>query len=488
MDRPATRVRGPDARKWGMSEAVVVGSGPNGLAAALTLVEAGLSVRVLEARSTPGGGTRSSELTLPGLIHDECSGFHPMGVASPFFQGQNLEPYGLRWRWPEIELAHPLDGGRAALLWRDVDRTADGLGPDGDAWRRPFGRLSRHFDAVFAEVAQPVLHLPRHPVTFARFGLHALLPATVFARRFRGAEARALFGGVAAHAFSRLDTPLSSSVGLVLGAAGHAYGWPVAEGGSGAIADAMVAKLRDLGAKVETDVEVTDHRQLDDPDVVLFDTTPAAAARILGDRLPRRVQRAYRRFRHGPAAYKIDLALEGPIPWTNPDVGRAGTVHLGGTFEEIARAEASVVAGRLPADPFILLGQQYVADPSRSVGDLHPVYLYGHVPAGYRGDATDVLLAQVERFAPGFRARIRHTTVTGPADLERTNQNYVGGDIAGGASTMLQLVGRPRLALDPYATTVPGAFLCSASTPPGAGVHGMSGANAARRALRHLAR
>lgn len=473
-----------------MANAVVVGSGPNGLAAALTLAEAGVEVTVLEAQDRAGGGVRSSERTLPGLLHDDCSGFHPLGVGSPFFRRQDLERYGLRWRWPDIELAHPLDGGRAGLLWRDVDRTAEGLGVDGDRWRSTIGWAGRRFDALAADVLRPIIHFPRHPLTLARFGAMAAAPASVLARAFRTDEARGLFGGVAAHAFSKLTTPFSASVGVMLAGAGHAYGWPVAEGGSQAIADAMLAKLADLGVTVETSRTVRSVDDLDDPDLLLLDTTPAAAVTILGDRLPAGTVKAYRRFRRGPAAFKLDLAVEGDIPWSHPEVGRAGTVHVGGTFEEMAEAEADTVRGRMPERPFILLGQQYVADPGRSAGDLNPIYLYAHVPNGldpaHTEEVTDLLLDRVERYAPGFRDRVRAVEVTTPADLEARNPNLLGGDIAGGASDGLQVVFRPRVAIDPYATGVDGVWLCSASTPPGGGVHGMGGFNAATRALGHL--
>ncbi|MBX3313178.1 MAG: NAD(P)/FAD-dependent oxidoreductase [Actinobacteria bacterium] len=469
-----------------MSNAVVVGSGPNGLAAAITLAEAGLDVRVLEAADRPGGGVRSSTDVLPGLVVDECSGFHPMGAASPFFASQHLDRHGLRWRWPEIEVAHPLDDGRAALLWRDPARTADGLGVDGAAWQRTIGWTGRRFDALAADVLRPIVHVPRHPLSLARFGAMALTPASVLARAFRTDEGRALFGGVAAHAFAELTGPFSAAVGVMLAGAGHAHGWPVAEGGSGAIAAALARRLAELGGTIETGVAVGSIAELDHPDVVCLDTTPGAAATILGDRLPSGVARAYRRFRSGPAAYKLDLAVEGPIPWANPDVGRAGTVHLGGAFDEIVAAEAATNHGRMPARPFMLLGQQYVADPGRSADGVNPVYLYAHVPNGLTDDVTDVLIDGVERFAPGFRDRIRKVVVTPPVALQDRNANYLGGDIAGGDTSGLQVLFRPRIAVDPYATGVPGAYLCSASTPPGAGVHGMGGHNAARAALRRI--
>ena len=467
-----------------MTTATVVGSGPNGLAAAVTLAEAGVRVRVLEAADTIGGGTRTSEHTLPGLLHDDCSAFHPTGAASPALRAMGLEEFGLRWRWPAIELAHPLDGGRAGLLWRDVDRTASGLGVDGPAWARLFGPIARRFDALTGEVFQPIVHLPRHPIVLARFGLRALQPASLLARRWQADEARGLFGGVAAHAFTRLTTPFSSSVGLMLTAAGHAYGWPVAAGGSQAISAALAAKLASLGGTIETGVEV---RHLDDvgpSDLTLLSTSPRAAADIIGSRQPRRVRRAYRRYRYGPGVFKLDLAIEGDIPWSNPDVGRAGTVHLGGSLEERAATEADTVAGRMPDRPFVLLGQQYIADPARSVDGHHPIWAYAHVPSGYRGDATEAILAQIERFAPGFRRQVRATFSRSAVEMEAYNPNAIGGDINVGANDVPQIALRPRILGNPYRTGAPGVYLCSSATPPGAGVHGMCGFNAATTALR----
>jgi len=469
-----------------MTKAVVVGSGPNGLAAAVTLARAGLEVIVLEAADRIGGGTRSSELTLPGLLHDDCSAFHPMGVASPFMSSVDLAAHGLRWRWPPIQLAHPLDGGRAAVLVRSVDETARRLGADGPAWRRLFAPLVAGFDKLAAEILRPLAHLPRHPVKLAGFGLRALLPATTLAGRWRGDEARALFGGVAAHLVHPLHSPLSASVGLTLTAAAHAHGWPVAEGGSQAISAALAGVLRELGGTIETGRPVTSLDDLPRTRVVMLDVSPGAAADIVGDRLPSRTARAYRRYRHGPGAFKLDLAVEGGIPWTNEEVGRAGTVHLGGTLEEIARVEREVHAGRMPARPFVLLGQQYTADPGRSAGDLRPVWTYAHVPAGYDGDASEAIIGQIERFAPGVRDRIRATYVRSTVDMQDYNRNYVGGDIATGANDPIQVVLRPRPSLSPYSTGVPGIYLCSAATPPGAGVHGMCGYHAARAALSAL--
>lgn len=471
-----------------MSTAVVVGSGPNGLAAAVHLARAGVDVEVLEAADEIGGGTRSGELTLPGLIHDHCSAFHPMGAGSPFLSTLGLERYGLRWRWPEIDCAHPLDEGEAALLHRSLDATARGLGEDEARWRLMFGDLASGFDDLASDLMRPVLRVPRHPVRLGTFGPRALLPATAAARWFRTEKGRALFGGIAAHSYNRLDRPATSAVGLMIAAAGHRYGWPVAEGGSAAIARALTAQLAEHGGTVRTGVRVRSAKDLPPADVVLLDVAPTAALAILGDRVPERIARSYRRFRHGPGAFKVDFAIDGPVPWTDPNCGRAGTVHLGGDFAEIARSEREVAAGRMPERPFVLLGQQYVADPTRSRDGLAPLYAYAHVPAGYTGDATEAVVGQIERFAPGFRDRIVARTVTTTTDLSRDNPNQVGGDIIGGANVGLQVVFRPRVALDPYGTGVPGVFLCSASTPPGAGAHGMCGRNAADAALRHLRR
>lgn len=471
-----------------MTEAVVIGSGPNGLAAAVRLAQAGVDVTVLEARSTIGGGTRTEELTVPGVLHDVCSSTHPFSAVSPYLATLDLAGAGLEWCWPEIELAHPLDGGRAGVLDRSLDVTADGLGADGPAYRRLFGPLMRNLEKITVDAFAPLVGVPRHPVTFGRFGVHALQPASWVARRWKSDEARALWAGNAAHVYHPLHRPLSSSVGLMLATAAHAVGWPVAAGGSRSITDALAALLERHGGRIETGVEVTSLSDLAHADVVVADVAPAALARIAGDRLPSRVARAYRRWRYGPAAFKLDLAVQGGIPWTNEACGRAGTVHVGGTFEEIASAEADVHAGRMPERPFLLVGQQYLADPSRSAGDVHPIWAYAHVPNGYTGDATEAMLDQIERFAPGVRERIVAVAERTPNDLALENANAVGGDIIGGANTPRQILFRPRFALDPYATGIPGVYLCSASTPPGAGVHGMCGANAAASALRYLRR
>ena len=469
-----------------MTTAIVVGSGPNGLAAAVHLARAGVEVTVLEASETIGGGTRSAEMIVPGLVHDQCSAVHPVAAASPFLRSLDLEARGLRWRSPIIDCAHPHDDGSASVLYQSIDDTADGLGGDGARWRRLFGALTADLDSLLADITQPLLRLPRHPVLTARFGAAAMTPATVMARLWRDEPARALWAGVAAHAFWRLDRPMTSAVCLMILAAGHQYGWVVAEGGSQAIADALVADLTAHGGRTETGVRVRSAAELPPTDLLLLDVSPSIAADILGDRLPPRVARAYRRFRHGPGAFKVDFAIEGDVPWQAPAVVDASTVHLGGDAREVFANELAVHRGQMPERPFVLVGQQYRADPGRSVGNVHPLWTYAHVPHGYTGDATEAIIAQIERFAPGFSERVVGTAVRSTTEMSVYNPNFIGGDILSGASSPLQLLFRPRLARDPYFTGIPGTYLCSASTPPGAGAHGLCGLNAADRALAAL--
>jgi phytoene dehydrogenase-like protein len=469
-----------------LSAAIVVGSGPNGLGCAVELARNGVEVTVLEAEEKIGGGARTSELTVPGLLHDECSATHPMAAASPFLRSLGLERHGLEWLWPEVSLAHPLDDGSAGVMLRDVEETARGLGEDGARWKRVFGSSSANFAALLDDMLAPIIHVPRHPLRLARFGIPAAAPATVLVRAWKTPQARALFGGVAGHSFARLDRPMSSAVGCALIDAGHAFGWPVARSGSGAIADALASVLREHGGRIETGRRVTSFGEVEGADVVAFDLAPAAVVEIMGERLPPRVARAYRRYRHGPGAYKLDLAIEGGAPWTNEACRMAGTIHVIGSFEELVAAEAAVNRGEMPERPFVLVGQQYLADPARSQGDVHPVWVYAHVPSGYPGDATEAILGQIERFAPGFRERIVASSTSDPRDLEARNANYLGGDIVTGANTPWQTLIRPRLALDPYSTGVDGVYICSAATPPGPGAHGMNGYNAARSALRRL--
>ncbi|MEO6653467.1 MAG: NAD(P)/FAD-dependent oxidoreductase [Ilumatobacteraceae bacterium] len=469
-----------------MTTAVVVGSGPNGLAAALTLARAGVEVTVLEASTRIGGGTRSSELTLPGLTHDECSGFHPLSFDTPFSRLAKLERHGLRWAWPEVQFSHPIGGHEGAAAVRSVDATADGLAGDERAWRQVFGPLVPRFGDIAEDFLRPVVGVPTHPIQLARFGLRAAWPAAVLAKRFSTPAGKALFAGVAAHAFWPFTSVLSSAVGTALGTAAHTYGWPVAVGGSAAITTAIADALAAEGGTIETDRLVASVRELGSPDIVMLDVAPRAAVAIMGDRMPTGVRRALRRYRHGPGAFKVDFAVEGGVPWTHEPSRRAGTVHVSGDYEETAAVEAMIHRGRMPERPFVLVGQQYVADPGRSNGDVHPLYAYAHVPSGFAGDATEAIEAQIERYAPGFRDRVVARTTQSTADLTADNANIVAGDILTGANSPRQLVFRPRIGLDPYSLGAPGHFLCSAATPPGAGAHGMCGYNAAISALRRL--
>lgn len=469
-----------------MTTAVVVGAGPNGLAAAIHLARHGVDVQVLEARDTIGGGARSGELTVPGVIHDHCSAFHPLGVGSPFWAAIDLQRYGLTWKWPDVDCAHPLDDGTAGVLYRSIEATAAGLGPDGKRWQRAVGDLAAGFDELAEDLLRPVLNMPRHPIRLARFGPRATLPATAMARRFHTERARALFGGAAAHVYTRLDRPLTASLGLMILASGHRHGWPVARGGSGSITKALAAALDAYGGTVATGVTVTSRRDIPDADIVMLDLSPAAVLGIYGDVMPTRINRSYRRYRAGSSAFKVDFAIEGDVGWTNPDCRRAGTVHLGGTFAEIADTERQRAQGTMVQRPFVLVGQQYLADPSRSVGNINPIWAYAHVPFGYTGDATAAVIDQIERFAPGFRDRIVATVSTSTTELQTYNRNFIGGDIIGGANDRLQVIFRPRVAVDPYAIGVPGVYLCSQSAPPGAGIHGLCGYHAAESALRWL--
>ena len=470
-----------------MTRVHIVGSGPNGLACAAVLARAGLGVTVYEAASTVGGGTRSMDLTGKGLIHDVCSAVHPMAVASPVFRELGLENHGLEWCFPEVDLAHPLAGGRAGVMFRDLGRTAAGLSEDGKVWAGLFGGPSRAFPELNKDINQPIIHFPSHPLHLVRFGIPSLMPATTLARGFQSEEAKALFGGVAAHSFSPLTQFMSSAIGMALITAGHSQGWPVAKGGSQSIADALVAVITGAGGRIETGCLVKSVDELPAGEPVVFDLAPAGVIGLAGHRLPEGVRKSYQRYEYGPAAFKLDLAVEGGIPWQNEDARRAGTVHVIGSFEELVHTESEVNFCRMPERPFLLVGQQYLADPSRSNGDVHPVWVYAHVPNGFTGDATGAMLAQIERFAPGFRDRIVGRSVMSPNDYSGYNANYVGGDIVAGANTPRQLIARPRLALDPY-KVAENMWVCSSATPPGGGVHGMGGANAARSLLRNLNR
>jgi phytoene dehydrogenase-like protein len=485
--RPTTGGGAPEASR--IVDAVVVGGGPNGLAAAITLARAGHSVTVFEAAATVGGGARSAELTLPGFVHDVCSAVYPFGRTSPFFRDENLESGGLRWIEPPYAIGHPLDDGSAVLLEREVDATAAGLGPDGDAYRRMIGPIVRDWDRLMPDLLAP-FHVPLSPpraLRLARFGLLALRSATSLARRFRGERARALFAGAAAHSQIGLTEPISGAAALVMLASAHDDGWPIPAGGASRLSEALAARLEGLGGTIVTGRRIGRLEDLPAHRVALFDVVPSQLLTIAGDRLPQGFRRALARFRPGPGTFKLDLALDGPIPWRAEGLDRAGTVHVGGTLEEIATAEAAVARGRTADRPFVLLVQPSRFDRSRVPADGDTVWAYCHVPNGSTADMTDPILAQVERFAPGFRERILRVTVLGPAQLEAYNANDVGGDIGGGRLDLGQLFTRPSLRLfDPYSTPDPGIFLCSASTPPGGGVHGMSGFHAARSAERRL--
>lgn len=468
-----------------MVDVVVVGAGPNGLAAAITCAEAGRSVLVLEAAGEIGGGTRTMELTLPGFRHDVCSAIHPLVVASPFFRAAGLERHGLEMAHPEVCLAHPLDGGRAGVLHRSLAETVAGLGVDGRAWDRHVGWAARRWDALAEDVLGPLLRIPHHPLTVAGFGFRGLLPSSWFARRvFRTDEAQGLFAGNAAHSFVPLSKPFTTAAGIMLAAPAHVGGWPAARGGSASITAAMAARLAELGGSIEVQRPVRSLRDLPDSRAVLFDLSPRQLVEIVGDELPPRYRARLGRFRYGPAAWKVDYALSEPVPWTNPDCRRAGTVHLGGTFAEIARSEAQVGAGQHPDAPFVLVAQQSTFDGTRAPAGHHTLWTYCHAPHGSDVDLTDRIEAQLERFAPGFKDTVLARHTAGASWFEAHDANLVGGDIAGGANDGLQLPLRPGVGLRAYGTPNRRFFVCSASTPPGGGIHGMCGHNAAKLALR----
>ncbi|HEY5832534.1 phytoene desaturase family protein [Streptomyces sp.] len=465
-----------------VADAVVVGAGPNGLTAAVELARAGLSVQLYEAADAVGGGARTEELTLPGFLHDTCSAVHPFGVGSPAFRALPLAGHGLEWLHPEVPMAHPFPDGTAVVLGRTVGETAASLGPrDAGTYRRLLAPYAGRWDTVAADFFRPPwAGLPSDPYRFLRFGLTGTPPAAVLSYRFRDPRARALIAGLAGHAMSKLTQPFTGAMALMFALAAHERGWPVARGGSQAISDALAGHLTELGGVVRTGVTVRKLDELPPARAYVFDTSPTALARIaaLGD--------VYRGYRYGPAAFKIDYALDGPVPWTAPDARRAGTVHLGPTSTEIGDALGRAVTGRPPRTPFLITAQPTVVDPSRAPAGKHVFWAYAHVPHAWRGDATEAIERQIERFAPGFRDLVLARAVSGPADLAARNPNYVGGDIACGAFAGLQTLLRPRLAAIPYATPRPGVFLCSSATPPGPGVHGMSGHHAARAVLRYV--
>ncbi|HUB31557.1 MAG TPA: NAD(P)/FAD-dependent oxidoreductase [Bryobacteraceae bacterium] len=453
--------------------AEVIGAGPNGLAAAILLARAGCAVRVHEAAERPGGGLRSEGLTLPGFVHDVCSGIHAMAPGSPCFEQFHLAEHGLEWIHPEAPLAHPLDDGTAVVVERSVDETAARLGPDGAAWRELIGPFAARWGRLRYDVLAPLLRVPHDPVLMARFGLYALQSAEGLARgRFRGVRARALFAGLAAHSIMPLDRPASAAVGMVMGITAHVCGWPFPRGGAQSLTDALVNCLRALGGEVITGSQVT---EVPEADVVMCDVTPRQLRAMAGDRFPDDFRRRLERFEYGPGVFKVDYALDAPVPWRARECARAGTVHLGGTLEEIAEWE-----GGFAGLPFVLGAQHTLFDPTRAPAGRHTFWAYCHVPNGSTADMTNAIEEQIERFAPGFRNRILARHAMGPAELERRNPNLVGGDIAGGAMTLRQMFLRPTAMV--YRTPLAHVFLCSASTPPGGGVHGMCGFHAVRNA------
>jgi phytoene dehydrogenase-like protein len=465
-------------------DVVVVGAGPNGLAAALILAAAGLGVQVYEAADTVGGGARTAELTLPGFRHDVCSAVHPMAVASPFFRAMDLAAHGVQLYQPEIAYAHPLDGGRAGLAYRDLDRTADGLGPDGPAWRRLLAPLVERWEDVVDTTMNDFRHVPP-PATALRFGLRTLEQAgPLWNVRFRGETAPALLTGVGAHAIAPVRGLGPAGAGLFLATLAHAVGWPIPRGGSQAIVDAMADALRRLGGKIITGHRVDSLDELPPARAVLLDVAAEGLLRLAGDRLPDGYRRRLGRFHYGGAAAKVDFALAGPVPWTAHEVGQAGTLHIVGTRAEAAHAEREVAAGRHAERPYVLAAQPSTVDATRAPEGKHVLWTYAHVPNGSTVDPTEAVTAQVERFAPGFRDLILDSRAIPAAAQSTHNANYVGGDIAAGAVTAWQMVMRPVPRWDPYRTPLPGVYLCSASTPPGPAVHGMAGLHAARRVLR----
>ncbi|MER5599458.1 NAD(P)/FAD-dependent oxidoreductase [Streptomyces sp. NPDC002265] len=466
-----------------MLDAVVVGAGPNGLTAAVELARRGFSVALFEARDTVGGGARTEELTLPGFRHDPCSAAHPLGINSPAFRAMPLERYGLEWLHAELPMAHPFTDGTAAVLSRSVAETAASFGPrDAGAYRRLVEPFLPRWDGLVRDfMALPLSALPRDPVTLARFGLAGLPPSTWLTRRFHDDRAKTLFAGLVAHVMAPLDGVATSAVGLVFALAAHARGWPVARGGSQSVSDALAAYLQDLGGTLHTDYEVKRLDDLPPARAYVFDTSPTALARIAG------LGRTYEGYRYGPSAFKIDYALDGPVPWTAPQARVAGTVQIGASSAEIGAAlRAASREGRAPERPFLITVQPGVVDPGRAPEGKQVFWAYGHVPNGWTGDLTDAMERQLERFAPGFRDRVLARAVAGPRELAARNANYVGGDIATGAASGLQIMLRPKLSLHPYNTPHPAVFICSQATPPGPGVHGMSGHNAAKAVWRRL--
>ena len=473
MERQSKRVR-------------IIGSGPNGLGAAITLARAGHRVTVFEGADTPGGGTRTGELTMPGYRHDICAAVLPLALASPFFSSLDLQRHGLRWIQPPIPLAHPLDDGETIFVFRDLGATAAGLGRDGQAYIRTFNDLVRGLPDLTPDLLAP-LQVPRHPFMLVRFGLQAILPAKRLAgMRFTGARARALFAGLAAHSMLPLERPLSSAFGLVLGALAHTVGWPLAAGGTQRVSDALVTELERLGGHVHTNAWVEDLELEPDEGPVLLNLSPQGLLGLAGDRLPDSYRRSMKNYRYGPGVFKVDWALDGSVPWRDPQCLQAGTLHLGGSLDEIAAGERQVWQGEHPEAPFVIFVQPSLFDETRAPAGKHTAWAYCHVPHGSERSMTEEIEAQVERFAPGFTRRVLARSVMSAKQMEAYNPNYVGGDINVGSQDLAGHFLRPAARLDPYRTPVEGLFLCSSATPPGGGVHGMCGYHAARSALRWM--
>jgi phytoene dehydrogenase-like protein len=464
-------------------DAVVVGSGPNGLAAAITMAQAGFGVLIREKSRIPGGGVRTEELTLPGFHHDVCSAAHPLAAGSPFFRTLPLDKFGLQWIHSPLPFAHPLDGD-VVFQRRSIEETASFLGVDGPAYIGLMKPLVDEWENLFQDALGPMVHLPKHPFLLARFGIHGLLPATTLLKfKFQTEKPRALLGGVAAHANVPLTYTSSSAVGLILAAAGHAVGWPIPRGGSGALARALADYFKSLGGEIETDAEVRSLSDLPERKFTFLDVTPRQALALVGDRFPKMFRRKLSSFRYGAGVFKMDWALSGPVPWLRAECAEAATVHLGGTLQEMVLSESEPVAGRLPVRPYVLLVQPSLFDSSRAPAGKHTVWAYCHVPNGSIEDMSDRIEAQIERFAPGFKSLILGRSKLNTAELEARNPNLVGGDISGGAVDFAQLLSRPVSAFSPYSTPDPSIYFCSSSTPPGPGVHGMCGWRAAQAAI-----
>lgn len=465
-------------------DAVIIGSGPNGLAAAITLLRAKKRVLIIEAKDSIGGGMRTGELTLPGFQHDICSAIHPLGIGSPFFRSIPLAEHGLKWIYSPAALAHPLDNGQTALLVNSIEETAKTLGEDSEAYRHIIGPLASKWNLILPEILAP-LHIPRHPFALLRFGLSAIQPAQSFSKRkFSSALARGFFAGLAAHSIVPLEAPITASFALVLGILGHRVGWPMPLGGSQSIALALESYIKSLGGEFLLNTNIKSLEELPSSDIILFDLTPRQILAIAGSRLPEGYRHQLEKYRYGPGIFKMDFAVKSPLPFKSPECTLSAVVHIGGTMEEIAHSEKEVWQGKHPEKPFVILAQQSLFDKTRAPGENHTVWAYCHVPNGSDVDMSERIISQIERFAPGFRSTILSAHRMNSMDFQTYNSNYIGGDINGGVQNWRQLFTRPTLSFTPYRTPVKGIYICSSSTPPGGGVHGMCGFYAAKTALK----